>query len=288
MAENFYNDIGAAGGTGTPADADTYTGLLSQWSLFADTTTTQFDSNGGGFGVGDAFNDAGDAFMVSGLAAPGGSPSANTFDNEGVGSGNNGQLTAHWTNISGVVTSLIGDATGSNVTQGYSGGVIDFYYNDSVTYNFGNGVGFQPDVASLGTADNSGFTDGTLVLSINLLGGTGDSRFDLAGNYLTGSFKLDFEVTTALDNFWYFQDGTDFNDLVAQLLRINTSIDANTDNVVQTACTVDQQCLFTVDSDHDGSIVFDRAVPLPGTLALFGLGLLGLGGMVRRNKKLAA
>jgi len=63
-------------------------------------------------------------------------------------------------------------------------------------------------------------------------------------------------------------------------LKLTSNIDANTDNVIQTP--VGGDVLFVVDSDHDGSVSFN--VPVPGTVGLLGLGLLGMGGFTKRRK----
>jgi PEP-CTERM motif-containing protein len=299
MATPFYNNVGA--GNGTAVDADTYTGLLSQWNLFADTTTVQYDTDGSGdLSVGDEFTDAGDAHIYGGQFVPGGSPSAFAQDPEGIGSNGVSQMTAHWTNIMGEILSITGDATGSNVVQQYSSGQIDFYYQSGIaTYNYGSGAGFAPaGLAQLGVADNSNFTDGELVLSVDLVGGTGASRFNSGGVYEGGFFNLDFEVSFAKSGFWFFEDDSDFDTLLTELIKITSDIDANTDRIRidagtpcepppeenATSVQVDEctPILFEVASDHDGSLSF--AVPLPGTVALLGIGLLGLGGMTRRKK----
>jgi hypothetical protein len=297
-AEVFYIDVAAAGSTGTSGapvitDDDTNTGLADQWQLFADTTTVQYDTiSDGVLTVGDEFEDSGDAVFTALLQSnltP--SPSELASDTEGLtGFGVAGSaITAHWTNLTGEIESInINGVTDATIVQTYSGGTIDFYFQDfgDVAYDFGGGAGIAGtglDGLYVGTADNSGFTAGQQVLSLSLVSGTGSSTFNpTVTEYITGSFDINFDVTFALDGFWNFFGGTDFAELLATNLLIRSNIDANTDNVVQRAGT--NGVLFEVDSDHDGSITFERPVPVPGTIALVGLGLLGLGGLTRRRK----
>jgi len=136
----------------------------------------------------------------------------------------------------------------------YNSGTIDLYFDD----------------LAFGGADQ-------LVLTLSLTG----SSLTLA------NLDLFFDVTFAKPGFLWVDDGTgNFVDASTSLTQ--ASLDTNVNPPFPTA----DQLLLVNDSQGnpnairqttlDGSIGY-RAVPVPGTLALLGLGLLGLGTLRKRS-----
>lgn len=290
QADPIYIDVGASsqtpgGGGTTPGlggDANTFSSVFNQLGLFADTTTTQYDTDGSGvLTIGDKFSDDGTA-AVTDLLPPIG-------DDEGIGTLS--ELTVAWTGLTGVTTSAL-VPSGPNFVQTIA------YDPDSTVFSFyfhgdaGGGLGGPNSNfgANIGVADNTGFTDGEKVLDILIKGGIGSNTFDGGGAFLTGSSELLGEITYALPNFWWFDNGDgvpgtagdkEFSSLLGMMvpIKLTSHIDQNTDMVVLDSSGAGSPGpagfgneLFKVHSTHDGSINF--AIPEPGTLALLGLGLL--------------
>jgi hypothetical protein len=296
QADPIYMDLGAGGGvdghvnTDGAVDPDQQTGVFNQFGVFADTTTTQFDTDGSeSLTDGDRFSDNGH-LNVTGLI-PG------ILDTEGLNTLGGYQMTAEWNGLTGVSTGLSpnpedADEVLGNITYDAVGNTTFNFYVDSqtggITQAQYNGLGESDDV-------DATFNNGTLVLSVLIVGGEGTNVFDAAtGTFLRGSSTLIGEVTFALAGFIFFADGSDFADLVSSLVQISVFIDQNTDNAETTAgpcgdgnpgtvCNPGDP-LFIVDSDHDGSIDFVR-IPEPASVLLFGLGFLALGGITLAGRR---
>ena len=104
IAAPTYIDVSASsqtpGGDGTGilmgGDVDTFTSVFTQMALFADTTTTQYDTDSSGtLTIGDKFADTGHA-AVTDLLPPLG-------DDEGLGVLS--ELTVAWSGLTGTTTS---------------------------------------------------------------------------------------------------------------------------------------------------------------------------------------
>lgn len=285
MAQPIYLDFGASGqapgGGGSGTDLDTFTSVFDQLQLFADTSTTQYNTNLGGtpgLNVGDRFIDNGSA-AITDLLPPLG-------DDEGLGLLS--EITVSWTGLSGETTS---DLTPIGVL-GESAQTIA-YDSDSTVFEFyfhGDGIGPNASFGTVGNGDNTGFSDGDKILELLVKGGSGTNTFDAGGDFVSGSSILLGEVVFALDDFWWFDNGDDtpgtagdkdFDDLLglAVPLVLRASVDQNTDEVVTDFSGFGTpgpvgfgEELFKVHSTHDGSL--DFAVPVPKTLLLFGLGLI--------------
>lgn len=275
QAELVTIDVSAAGGSGI--GAGDVTDPLSQLQFYSETTTTQFDTDGsGGLTVGDAFTDSGNATIQS-LLPPG------TYG-AGIGVPLGGgatwsELTVTWTGLTGeLVGSTANGFGGQTFDQLYTSGTFNVYFDQPGDGDFGSTVG---------AGDDTGMTDGTLVLTLTLdpnAASTGVLVFDGTGTFLSGSSAINTLVTYALPGFWLLNGTDDFAALLLDQLIIQSFIDQNTDQTVQTPCAPGEGCLFTIDSNHDGSIVFS-SVPVPGTLGLLGGALFALGAMNLRKKK---
>jgi hypothetical protein len=299
QADPIYMDFGAGGGVDGHADndgiadPDQVTETFDQWGVFANTTTTQFDTDGSGsLTDGDRFSDNGH-LNVTGLIPGGGG------DNEGLNTIAGYQMTAEWNGLKGTAEALVdngdGTSTGNISYDAVGNTTFNFYVDDRsggvgtrTNFNYGSDIGSDDDV-------DSTFTDGVLVLSVLITGGAGTNIFDNAtGAFLRGASTLIGEVTFALEDFIFFADGADLNDLIASLIKISVFIDQNTDNAQTVAGPCGDQnpatiCnpgdpLFIVDSDHDGSIDLVR-IPEPASVLLFGLGFLALGGITLAGRR---
>jgi hypothetical protein len=283
-AESIVIDVGAAGGSGVSAfpigDANTLTGLFDSMQFFANTTTVQYDNDGTpGQSVGDTFSDSGNANITGPIP---------TVDFEGInlaalGGGTVGELTVAWNNLNGFLSGVSTVGTSTVFTQTYTSGTFNFYFQEPGNIAFGT---------TTGSGDDTGVTDGLLVLTLELNSAlsSGNAEFDSAGNFLSGSSQINTAVTYALPGFWLMGGTDDFANLLLNNQIVLSFIDQNTDNVAQVGCTASDgpNCLFRVFSDHDGSIEFTSVpVPVPGVLGLVGAGLLGLGLIGRGSRRMS-
>jgi len=294
QADPIYMDFSAGGGVDGHVDQDgvldpdQVTETFDQLGVFAQTTTTQFDTDGDGtLSNGDKFSDNGH-LNVTGII-----PGA-VGDNEGLNTLAGYQMTAEWNGLTGTADALTdngnGTSTGVIHYDAVGNTTFHFYVDDRsgalatrTDFAYGGDIGSDDDV-------DATFNDGTLVLSILIVGGTGTNLFNNAtGAFITGASVLLGEVTFALEDFFFFADGNqDINDLLGNLVQISAFIDQNTDEVETafgpcgdgdplTPCNPGDP-LFFVDSTHDGSVELVR-IPEPASVLLFGLGFLALGGI---------
>jgi hypothetical protein len=277
QAEQVTIDVSAAPG-GNGIGASDVTDLFEQMQFYAETTTTQKDDDGiAGLSVGDSFSDNGNATIQSLL--PPGSYGAGIGVPFG-GGATFSELTVTWTGLTGeLVGSTSNGFGGLTFDQLYTSGTFNFYFDQPGNADFGS---------SVGSGDDTGMTDGTLVLTLSLdpnVDSTGTLVFGPGNTFRSGSSAINTLVTYARPGFWFMNGTDDFADLLLNQEIILSFIDQNTDAIVQTPGAAGSGILFTIDSNHDGSIVFGRPVPVPGTVGLLGGALLALGAANLRKKK---
>ncbi|MCU0810383.1 MAG: PEP-CTERM sorting domain-containing protein [Thiobacillaceae bacterium] len=134
--------------------------------------------------------------------------------------------------------------------------------------------------------------ENTQVLRVNVTG----SNLNLLNLDVFGLVSFDWDgdnvndCTTAFcQNFWSFQTGSpsDWYSLVGTGVELNMALDTNVNppfpTLASLGVTTDGQNGYWVrQTTLDGSVRF--SVPEPGTLALLGLGLMGLGFSARRKR----
>lgn len=178
-----------------------------------------------------------------------------------------------------VISGTFDSATGPSFNDGY----FDFFFEDWTT-------GEREQVLRVAVT-------GSNLQAANLdIFGTVTFDWTGGGNDIYGLPSIGDGVNDCISalcqNFWNFQTSspTSFFDLEGQGIQVRMMLDTNVNPPIP---TLDQLVQFTGDDGElywirqttlDGSVRFTTAVPEPGAIALFGLGLAGLGLFMRRRR----
>ncbi|KVW96873.1 hypothetical protein ABW22_05430 [Thiobacillus denitrificans] len=229
------------------------------------------DVNGNGL-------DAGDFYTVTGKGAAGTllSNEDGTISPSGFGLAGGFELTFDF-NLDVLVTSVVGPQI--NFTHMAGADALRFYLDDLDAANGDGGVKSNPGTGL-------GYTDGTLVLTFDVLAGEGGSVN--VSTLFDGSDDATF-ILAAINTAGIFKDSEGKPFVIGSTLALtdsNFDLDSNNNNKLDETrggfgCTEANQSAGFFCGVEDGTVRF--AVPEPGTLAIMGLGLLGLGWSARRK-----
>jgi hypothetical protein len=273
VADPIFLDVGQDfGGNGNVATTSSTTGWIDQLTYIYQSETTVVDVDGSFSGTAASLLTDGDSILTNGGFVNGDlnslstnlitglNPQQTTFggpsDN---GYGGDWGLTFQITNLMGTVSG------GTNQYLDYTSGAISIYYYQA-------GMTSTTDFIELFTIDvtNSGLTASGSFVGGNVINyGTDLVNGVVAGdvfNNLFGGFKEYSE------------------DQVSPDFAVNSLLDYNTEDVTSAdflGTDAEGNNIFMVEGQHDGSIVFN--VPEPASIAILGLGLLGLAGARRRK-----